>query len=238
MRRLFFIFLLLWSAPACAGTPAGTITVDEESFSKPLDSWFHPEVCATSPGDNIFVAVGSGGKSVFKIPRSAYVRAMPNSFEMYQDDSGKVKIKIGKTAGCPETPFSVSRLLLLAPKGVDTSGVLITVSAGLHDAEMAKLRDSGTCTEEEAGLLKCSGRQTISGTPQHVEYFMAKTELQASGGPLRARCQFVQMRRFCLIADKITDDTSFEATLTAAPTLGNIRGLHDAVASAMKAFQP
>ena len=242
MRVFAFMLLLMLSTAAFAETKASpatgeTMTVDEAVFSKPLDAWFQPNLCAQNPGGNIFVSLASSN-TVLKIPRQLFDRAMPKSFDMSQDDSGRVMIKIAKTGGCPETPFNTARLLLHPPQGVDTSGLLITVSPGLHDGELTKLRDSGTCAEEATDFLKCSGRQTISGTPQHIDYYMSKKELQKSGGPLRARCQYVHEKPFCLITDKVTNDTSFEVVLKAAPTLENIRALHDAAETAVESFKP
>jgi hypothetical protein len=231
MRYIVFIFLVFFSSASWANDVLiDSINLDEDSFTKPLTTWFHPEICATNPGEFIYISIGYTEKTIFKIQRSLYEQALPTSFNMSKKLGESTKIQINKTAGCPETPLAIARIQLNTPHGIDGNGVILTLSSNMHDANLIKLRDSGTCPKTESGLIHCSGNQTINGVRQPVEYFMAEniSDLQNSGGPMRAKCMFFgSNKRICTISDTINSGVSYETILKDEPTLKNIHALHE-----------
>lgn len=233
------LMLMLFSGPALAKNgPAGDMrSVDVGILAGVPSGWFQPTACAHDPGENIYVAIGSADRVVFKIPRKLYQRAIPVGYAMTQSATGGAEMTINKAAGCAELPLNLSRLFLSPPQDLPASGIVFTVMAGLHDKELTALRDSGKCAIAAPGFLKCSGRQTVNGTRQAIDYFMAKQDVQASGGPLRVRCQSVKEQTVCVMMDKMTDDTNYETTLQGAPTLESLRALHQAMEGVIDGFR-
>jgi len=211
--------------------------VDVGVLAGPPSGWFQPTACAHDPGADIYVAIGSADRAVFKLPRNLYQRGIPVGYDMAQSENGGAEMRINKAAGCPELPLTFSRVFLAAPAGLPAEGMVLTVTAALHDKELTALRDGGKCAVAGPDFLKCSGRQTVDGKRQAIDYFMAKRDLQVSGGPLRVRCQSVQDRHVCVMMDKITEDTNYETTPKGAPTLENLRALHAAMADVIGNFR-
>lgn len=231
---IFILIGMLVSLPSHAADPAtGNVFIDQGVFQTPATRWFKPGICATDPGDFIYISVGIGETrmATFKVKRDLYEAAIPNDVKsMFTDTDGNIMLEVAKNSGCPENPLVVARVQLDSPEKFAGNGVIFTLAANReHDQHLLRLRDSGQAKEIEPGLLHSAGRQTLGGVQQMVEYYLAKDALQKTGGPLRARCVYKDDHKICIVSDAVNKSVNYESIIRGEPTLKQIHDVHDAL---------
>lgn len=179
------------------------------------------------PAANGKVAFKVGG-AVLRVPGQVIEYAVPSSITgpvKREAVLNEVQARVAKGEGCPATPLD-SRVLLVRdnlnhPLLNGNVSFLRTENNNIT-SQFAKLttqlRDNpeGRCRAEEKGLLACPGTETQEGRKTEVLYLIStdRAARMSSGGPLFARCLLAEKSiRGCVMFDRLTDGTTFDATL-------------------------
>ena len=195
-----------------------------ELLGQPAKGWFDPKSCARPPGARIHVLVG---QAVLAVPTDNVRAMMPSRISQMRAVAGKIVARIGRTAGCPETPFPAAAVSLMGLKGVRSGMLVITATPdnkAAFEAQLVKIRDSGACTSAGPGLIRCEGNRTTPSGRERVAYVMAVDPAvrQASGGPLRALCILEPVQR-CNVVDDLDGGVRFDSVIAGPLTLEKVR---------------
>lgn len=202
----------------------GERELPSEALGQPATAWFDPKVCARPAGRKLYVRIGS---AVLALPLENVRALMPSQISRMTGSAGKVMMRIGRTAGCPEAPFPTVAVTLLEVKNVGTGMIVLSATpdnAAAFDAQLAKIRDSGSCPSASPGLIYCKGSRTTASGRQEVAYVIAADPdmRQTSGGPLRALCILEGAER-CSVLDDLPGGVRFELAVGKAPSLQRLQ---------------
>ncbi|HEX8167427.1 MAG TPA: hypothetical protein VF601_16785 [Beijerinckiaceae bacterium] len=202
----------------------GERELPSEALGQPATTWFDPKICARPAGRKLYVRIGS---AVLALPPENVRALMPSQISRMTSSAGKVMMRIGRTAGCPEAPFPTVAVTLVGIKNVGAGTIVLSATpdnAAAFDAQLAKIRDSGSCPVASPGLIHCKGSRTTASGRQDVAYVMAADPgmRQTSGGPLRALCILEGPER-CSVLDDLPGGLRFESAVGKAPSLQKLQ---------------
>ncbi|HKU53989.1 MAG TPA: hypothetical protein VJP60_01380 [Rhizomicrobium sp.] len=197
--------------------------------------WFAHMHCSTPAHEFITIKVG---QSLFRLPEDSLRTVLTGALVMTMTPDGKYLKYYRADTGCPENPIEVT-LAEFMPAASGPAAILGLKQTPEHEglAPLAKTlleaRDhpNQNCTILKNGMfVACTGK--FNGELASVIMAADKTQLQESGAPLGARCNYAP-KFVCGISDDLPGGVSFTAALPDGTltdiTVGKLGDLHKAI---------